>query len=77
METATRELPRRAPARRRTQAERTARSDARMLDAAVALIGAVNMVAMFQLVQTGEVNVEKTNRELIPQLVQGLLPRQP
>jgi len=39
METATRELPRRAPARRRTQAERTARSDARMLDAAVALIG--------------------------------------
>ena len=45
--------------------------------AAVALIGAVNMVAMFQLVQTGEVNVEKTNRELIPQLVQGLLPRQP
>ncbi len=39
MEAATREPSRRAPAQRRTQAERTARSDARMLDAAVALIG--------------------------------------
>ena len=40
----------------------------------IALIGAVNMVAMFQLVQTGEVDVEKSNRDLIPLLVHGLLP---
>ncbi len=39
METAARQTSAPAPARRRTQAERTARSDARMLDAAVALIG--------------------------------------
>ncbi len=43
--------------------------------AAVALMGAVNMVAMFQLVQTGTLDVEKTNAALIPQLIQGLLPR--
>ena len=43
--------------------------------AAIALLGAVNMVAMFQLVQTGTLDVEKTNAALIPQLVQGLLPR--
>ena len=43
--------------------------------AAIALMGAVNMVAMFQLVQSGSVDVETSNRELIPQLVQGLLPR--
>jgi AcrR family transcriptional regulator len=43
--------------------------------AAIALLGAVNMVAMFQLVQTGTLDVEKTNGALIPQLVQGLLPR--
>jgi hypothetical protein len=33
------------------------------------------MVAMFQLVQTGTIDVEATNNELIPQLIQGLLPR--
>ena len=43
--------------------------------AAIALMGAVNMVAMFQLVQTGTLDVEKTNKVLIPQLIQGLLPR--
>ena len=43
--------------------------------AAIALMGAVNMVAMFQLVQTGTLDVEKTNQALIPQLIQGLLPR--
>ncbi|MDJ0952115.1 MAG: TetR/AcrR family transcriptional regulator [Acidimicrobiia bacterium] len=43
--------------------------------AAVALMGAVNMVAMFQLVQTGTLDVEKANAALIPQLMQGLLPR--
>ncbi len=43
--------------------------------AAIALMGAVNMVAMFQLVQSGEIDVEATNNELIPQLIQGLLPR--
>lgn len=43
--------------------------------AAIALMGAVNMVAMFQLVQTGTLNVEKTNAALIPQLIRGLLPR--
>lgn len=42
---------------------------------AIALMGAVNMVAMFQLVQTGTVDVDRSNRELIPQLIQGLLPR--
>lgn len=43
--------------------------------AAIALMGAVNMVAMFQLVQTGTLDVETTNKALIPQLIQGLLPR--
>ena len=43
--------------------------------AAIALMGAVNMVAMFQLVQTGTIDVEATNDDLIPQLIQGLLPR--
>jgi AcrR family transcriptional regulator len=43
--------------------------------AAIALMGAVNMVAMFQIVQTGTIDVETTNSELIPQLIQGLLPR--
>jgi AcrR family transcriptional regulator len=43
--------------------------------AAIALLGAVNMVAMFQLVQTGTIDVDTTNDELIPQLVRGLLPR--
>lgn len=43
--------------------------------AAIALMGAVNMVAMFQLVQTGTLDVAKTNAVLIPQLIQGLLPR--
>ena len=43
--------------------------------AAIALMGAVNMVAMFQLVQTGTIDVDTTNDELIPQLIQGLLPR--
>ena len=42
---------------------------------AVALMGAVNMVAMFQLVQTGTLDVDKTNSALIPQLVRGLVPR--
>jgi AcrR family transcriptional regulator len=43
--------------------------------AAIALLGAVNMVAMFQLVQTGTIDVDTTNDELIPQLIRGLLPR--
>ncbi len=43
--------------------------------AAIALMGAVNMVAMFQLVQTGTIDVATTNGGLIPQLIQGLLPR--
>ncbi len=43
--------------------------------ASIALMGAVNMVAMFQLVQTGTLDVEKTNAALIPQLISGLLPR--
>ncbi len=43
--------------------------------AAIALMGAVNMVAMFQLVQTGTLDVDTTNGVLIPQLTQGLLPR--
>lgn len=42
---------------------------------AIALLGAVNMVAMFQLVQTGTVDVEGTNAALIPVLIQGVLPR--
>ncbi len=43
--------------------------------AAIALMGAVNMVALFQLVQTGTIDVDKTNEALIPQLIDGLLPR--
>ncbi len=43
--------------------------------ASIALMGAVNMVAMFQLVQTSTLDVEKTNAALIPQLISGLLPR--
>ncbi|NQV05545.1 TetR/AcrR family transcriptional regulator [bacterium] len=43
--------------------------------AAIALLGAVNMVAMFQLVQTGTIDVEATNASLIPLLVEGVLPR--
>lgn len=43
--------------------------------AAIALMGAVNMVAMFELVQTGTLDVEKANKALVPQLIQGLLPR--
>ncbi len=42
---------------------------------AIALMGAVNMVAMFQLVQTGTIDEENTNAALIPQLIQGVLPR--
>lgn len=42
---------------------------------ATALMGAVNMVAMFELVQTGTLNVDRANDALIPQLIQGLLPR--
>jgi AcrR family transcriptional regulator len=42
---------------------------------AIALMGAVNMVAMFELVQTGTLDFERANRVLIPQLIQGLLPR--
>ena len=42
---------------------------------AIALLGAVNMVALFQLVQTGTVDVELINAALIPQLIQGVLPR--
>ena len=42
---------------------------------AIALMGAVNMVAMFELVQTGTLDVEKANAALIPQLIRGLLPR--
>ncbi|MGI9610838.1 MAG: hypothetical protein ACR2NL_11165, partial [Acidimicrobiia bacterium] len=41
----------------------------------IALLGAVNMVAMFQLVQTGTIDVEATNAALIPPLIQGLVPR--
>lgn len=43
--------------------------------AAIALLGAVNMVGMFQLVQTGAIDVKHTNEVLIPMLVQGILPR--
>lgn len=43
--------------------------------AAIALVGAVNMVAMFELVQTGTLDVARANKALIPQLIQGLLPR--
>jgi hypothetical protein len=42
---------------------------------AIALLGAVNMVALFQLVQTGTIDVEATNAALVPQLIQGVLPR--
>ncbi len=42
---------------------------------AIALMGAVNMVAMFQLVQTGTIDLENTTAVLIPQLIQGVLPR--
>jgi TetR/AcrR family transcriptional regulator len=42
---------------------------------AIALMGAVNMVAMFQLVQTGTIDMEATKSALIPQLIQGVLPR--
>ena len=42
---------------------------------AIALLGAVNMVAMFQLVQTGTVDVEATTAALVPQLIQGVVPR--
>ncbi len=42
---------------------------------AIALLGAVNMVAMFQLVQTGTLDVEVTAAALTPQLIRGLLPR--
>ena len=41
----------------------------------IALLGAVNMVAMFQLVQTGSIDLEATNAALIPALVNGVLPR--
>lgn len=43
--------------------------------AAVALLGAANMVGMFQLVQTGSIDVQHTNEVLIPMLIQGVLPR--
>lgn len=43
--------------------------------AAIALLGAVNMVAMFQLVQSGSIDIEATNETLIPQLIQGVIPR--
>jgi AcrR family transcriptional regulator len=42
---------------------------------AIAMMGAVNMVAMFQLVQTGTIDIETTSAALIPQLIQGVLPR--
>lgn len=42
---------------------------------AIALMGAVNMVTMFQLAQTGTIDLEATNAALIPQLVEGVLPR--
>ncbi len=42
---------------------------------AIALMGAVNMVAMFQLVQTGTIDMEATKSALIPQLIQSVLPR--
>lgn len=43
--------------------------------AAISLMGAVNMVGMFQLVQTGTIDVESTTAVLIPQLMQGVVPR--
>lgn len=43
--------------------------------AAIALMGAVNMVAMFQLVQTGTIDLEATNAALIPVLIHGVLPK--
>ena len=42
---------------------------------AISLMGAVNMVAMFQLVQTGTIDVAATTRVLIPQLILGVVPR--
>jgi hypothetical protein len=42
---------------------------------AIALIGAVNMVAMFQLVQSGTVDLEATTESLVPQLKEGVRPR--
>ena len=42
---------------------------------AIALIGAVNMVAMFQLVQSGTIDLEATTESLIPQLIEGVRPR--
>ncbi len=42
---------------------------------AIALLGAVNMVALFQLVQTGTIDVATTNAALIPALINGVAPR--
>ncbi len=42
---------------------------------AIALLGAVNMVALFQLVQTGTIDVDATNAALIPPLIYGVVPR--
>lgn len=42
---------------------------------AISLMGAVNMVGLFQLVQTGSIDVAHTTAVLVPQLIQGVLPR--
>lgn len=43
--------------------------------AAVSLVGALNMVGMFQIVTTGTFDAETTAQALVPQLMRGLLPR--
>jgi len=42
---------------------------------AISLLGAVNMVAMFQLVANGTLDVEGTAKTLIPQLLDGIVAR--
>jgi AcrR family transcriptional regulator len=42
---------------------------------AIALMGALNMVGMSQVVETGAIDVEGTAPSLVPQLVEGLVKR--
>ena len=43
--------------------------------AAVSLLGAVHMVAMMDIVTTGQLDADGRARALVPQLMRGLLPR--
>jgi hypothetical protein len=45
--------------------------------AAVALAGALNLAAISQIVTTGTLDAEATARALVPQLLGGIIPRQP